>query len=142
MDHITLALRMRQVGLRVSGPRLAVYRTLIELQGHRSVDEIEHSLRVRGKALPRAAVSDVIEALRLSGLVVGVDAGPGRVLYEASDAHHHHFVCRACAQVIDVSCSAGQMPCLPADLDTGRADEAQVIFRGLCNDCAGRFPAL
>jgi Fe2+ or Zn2+ uptake regulation protein len=138
LAEFALAVRLRQAGLRVTRPRLVVFRALLELEGHRSVDEVALALRQRGQALPRTSVYNVVEALRLAGLVMGADAGPGRALYEASDAPHHHFVCRSCAQVIDVPCLTGETPCLRAGFEAGQPDEAQVIFRGLCNACAER----
>ena len=53
---------------------------------------------------------------------------------------HHHLVCRACGQIVDVPCVRGSRPCLDADLPGARIDEANVVFRGLCPACvaAGR----
>jgi Fe2+ or Zn2+ uptake regulation protein len=136
VEQLALAVRLRDAGLRVTRPRLVVYQALLDLEGHRSVDEIGQALRQRGQALPRTSIYNVVEALRLASLVMGADAGPGRALYEASDAPHHHFVCRNCARVMDVPCVVGETPCLAPQFDGGQADEAQVIFRGLCNACA------
>ncbi len=133
---LALAARLRAVGLRATRARLAAYRALAELGGHRSVDELVAELRARGQALPRAAVYDVVEALRLAGVVMGADAGPGGAVYEVATTRHHHFVCRGCADVIDVPCVAGHAPCLEGGAEAGVADEAQVIFRGLCKRCA------
>jgi len=133
---LALAARLRGAGLKATRPRLVVYRALLELDGHRSVDEIAHHLRALGLGLPRTSVYNVVEALRLAGLVMGADAGPGRALYEAGGDPHHHFVCRSCAAVIDVPCAAGSTPCLDGAGDVGRVDEAQVIYRGLCAGCA------
>jgi Fe2+ or Zn2+ uptake regulation protein len=131
-----LAARLRGAGLKATRPRLLVYRALLELDGHRSVDEIGRHLRTRGQGLDRPAVYDVVESLRLAGLVMGADAGPGRALYEAGGEPHHHFVCRSCAAVIDVPCAGGATPCLDGAGDVGLVDEAQVIYRGVCAGCA------
>jgi Fe2+ or Zn2+ uptake regulation protein len=133
---LALAGKLRGAGLKATRPRLVVYRALLELEGHHSVDEIGQHLRGIGSGLPREAIFDVVEALRLAGLVLGADAGPGRALYEAGSDPHHHFVCRSCADVIDVPCAAGTTPCLDGAGDVGRVDEAQVIYRGLCAGCA------
>jgi Fe2+ or Zn2+ uptake regulation protein len=134
---LLLAGRLRKAGLRATRPRLLAYRALAELGGHRSVDEVVMELRRRGQPLPRTSVYNVVEALRLAGVVMGADAGPGRALYEVATTRHHHFVCRVCADVIDVPCVVGHAPCLEAGGDAGTPDEAQVIFRGLCKACAG-----
>ena len=134
-SDLALASDLRRAGLRVTRPRLGVYRALLELDGHHSVDDIVAELRGRGAGLPRTSVYNVVEALRLAGLVMGADAGPGRALYEAGSPPHHHFVCRACAQVRDVPCVTGETPCLGAGSLVGHVDEAQIIFRGLCPSC-------
>ena len=131
---LALAARLRGAGLRATRPRLLAYMALAELGGHRSVDELVVALRGRGQALPRADVYEVLESLRLAGLIMGTDAGPGGPLYEVAANAHHHFVCRACAEVMDVP--GGSAPPLEAGAEVGVADEAQVIFRGLCHRCA------
>jgi Fur family ferric uptake transcriptional regulator len=90
-----------------------------------------------GPALLRGSVYNVLGSLVAAGLVIVADAGPGRALYEASETWHHHFICRACGDVMDVPCVAGTKPCLDVALPGSVVDEAQVIFRGLCTVCAG-----
>lgn len=128
--------RLRAAGLRATRPRLLVYQVLHELGGHRSADEIATLLSDRGESLPRASVYNVLADLAGAGLLMCADVGPGRALYEVSEVWHHHFVCRVCSVVLDVPCLTGRKPCLdpPASLP-GTVDEAQVLFRGVCNRC-------
>jgi Fe2+ or Zn2+ uptake regulation protein len=135
--ELVLAAHLRRAGLRATRPRLLAYRALADLGGHRSVDEVVAELRRRGQPLARASVADVVEALRLAGVVLGADAGPGGAVYEVATTRHHHFVCRTCAEVIDVPCLSGDTPCLDAGGDAGVPEHAQVIFRGVCKACAG-----
>jgi len=135
---VDVASRLRRAGLRVTRPRLAVYRTLVRMGGHRSADEIAADLGRRGGTLPRMSVYNAAAALVAAGVVMQADAGPGRALYEASEAWHHHFVCRRCGRIFDVPCVRGRKPCLRLPSRVGRADEAQVIFRGACRACARR----
>lgn len=128
--------RLRQAGWRATRPRLAVFRALRDLGGHRSADEVGEHLDARGQRLPRASVYNSLDVLRHAGLVMMADVGPGRALYEAADAWHHHFVCRHCDLVVDVACVTGTKPCLEAELAGAVIDEAQVIFRGACGRCA------
>jgi len=132
--------RLRRAGLRVTRPRLAVYRALRELGGHRSADEVADHLSGGAERLPRTSVYNSLDVLREAGLVMVADVGPGRALYEAADAWHHHFVCRRCGSVFDVPCVRGTKPCLEAELAGAVIDEAQVIFRGLCPACAAESP--
>ena len=131
------AQRLRQAGLRVTRPRLLVLEVLEDAGGHRSVDELVAALRQRGTPLPRATVYNVVNALLAHGLILAADAGPGRALFEAGKTWHHHFVCRDCGVIIDVPCVRGEKPCLEPDLPGVEVDEAQVIWRGRCPQCAG-----
>lgn len=135
--------RLRAVGLRATRPRSVVYAVLREVGGHRSVDEVLELLEERGHAIPRMSIYNVMADLTAASLVMSADAGPGRALYEASDVWHHHFVCRGCGRIEDVPCLKGRRPCLlpPKSLPGSTIDEAQVIFRGHCADCAARAAA-
>jgi Fe2+ or Zn2+ uptake regulation protein len=94
--------RLRQAGLRATRPRLAVYRALDSLGGHRSADEIYDRVLSSGEQLSRASVYNSLAVLADAGLVLHADAGPGRALYETTTVWHHHAVCRICGQVSDV----------------------------------------
>lgn len=123
-------------GLRATRPRLAVYRALAHLGGHRSADEVAAALQDREGVPPaRTSVYNTLEALVGAGLVMPADTGPGRARYEVASRWHHHFVCRRCGRVIDVPCAVGAKPCLHPSTDVGEVDEAQVIYRGVCADC-------
>jgi len=137
-----LADRMRRAGLRATRPRLLTYQVLVELPGHHSVDDLADELRARGHPFPRTSLYNVVEALCHAGLATCAGTGPGRALYEAAGVPHHHFVCRACAAVIDVPCAAVGTPCLTAlDELPGKVDDAQVVFWGVCASCAAGEPA-
>ena len=64
---LALAGRLRGAGLKATRPRLVVYRALLELEGHHSVDEIGRHLREIGSGLPREAIFDVVAAVRNAG---------------------------------------------------------------------------
>lgn len=131
------AARLRAAGLRVTRGRLAVLEALERDGGHRTADEIARSMATAGTAVPRASLYHALAALVGGGVVLVADAGPGTTRYEAAGTWHHHLVCRACGAVVDVPCVRGERPCLEPGLPGVVADEAQVIFRGLCPSCAG-----
>ena len=131
-----LADELRGAGLRATGPRLLVLGFLREHPGHHSAEEVTAALAAAGEPLLRGSVYSVLGGLVGAGHILVADTGPGRALYEVSDAWHHHFVCRVCGAVVDVPCVVGARPCLDAGLAGAEVDEAQVIFRGRCAACA------
>ncbi len=102
------------------------------------MDDIVKELQKRGTPLVRMTVYNVIADLERVGLVMLADTGPGRSLYEISDRNHHHFVCRECKSIFDVECVEEYRPCIFPKFDAGEIEEAQIIFRGLCNKCRER----
>lgn len=129
---------LREANLKVTRPRLLVLRLLHELNAHYSADEIVEELHARQTPLPRASIYNALEILVGRGLVMQADAGPGRALYEKGGVWHHHFVCMQCGVIINIPCLKGEKPCLLPERVPGRVDEAQIIFRGICQACLSK----
>lgn len=130
-----LSQSLRAAGLKATQPRLVVLQLLQELGGHRSADDLVAELQTRGTPLSRASVYNALAALFAHSLVMLTDVGPGRALYEPAGRWHHHFSCRRCGAIRDVTCSVGAKPCLNPEYVDGNVDEAQIIFRGVCGGC-------
>ncbi|MBD7919471.1 transcriptional repressor [Cellulomonas sp. Sa3CUA2] len=127
---------LRQHGLRVTAPRLAV---LDALEGHAHLDADAVLQRVR-TAVPTVsvqAVYDVLHALSDAGLLRRIEPAGHPARYERRTGdNHHHVVCRACGAVDDVDCAVGHAPCLTPSSTSGFAVEtAEVTFWGLCPTC-------
>ena len=86
---------------------------------------------------------DALNALTAAGLVRKIEPAGSPARYEGRVGdNHHHVACRSCGAVADVDCATGSAPCLTASDDHGYViDEAEVIYWGLCPDCAARGPA-
>jgi Fe2+ or Zn2+ uptake regulation protein len=130
-----VAARLRDAGMRATRPRLAVIRALRALGGHQTADEVHAHLARNDISHSRMSVYNSLVALADAGLVRRADVGRGAMTYEEAGAWHHHFVCRRCGQVSDVSCVVGAKPCLTPREDVGVVDEAQVLFHGTCHRC-------
>jgi Fur family ferric uptake transcriptional regulator len=125
----------------VTRPRLAVLAAVYD-HPHADTETIIGIAREQLGAVSRQAVYDVLRALTEAGLVRRIEP-PGSVArYESRVGdNHHHVVCRSCGVIADVDCSVGDAPCLQPSDDHGFAiDEAEVVYWGLCPDCATRVP--
>jgi len=139
------AAQLRTAGLRVTRPRVAVLEAVHD-HPHADTESIYLAVRAKLPAVSRQAVYDVLHALTATGLARRIQP-PGSVArYEARVGdNHHHLVCRSCGSVADIDCAVGAAPCLtPADpggvLDGFLLDEAEVIYWGVCPDCARTEP--
>ncbi|WP_138759810.1 Fur family transcriptional regulator [Modestobacter altitudinis] len=128
--------RLRQAGLRVTRPRLAVLDVLVE-RPHVDAETIATAARAVHPSISPQAVYGVLKALVGSGLARRIEPAGGPALYELRVGdNHHHLVCRECGRVADVDCVVGAAPCLaPSDAAGFVVDEAEVVFWGLCADC-------
>jgi Fur family transcriptional regulator, stress-responsive regulator len=135
LDRIPDELRAR--GLRVTAPRLAVYRAVAETPGHPDVDAIARHARSSIGTLSTQAVYDALRALTAGGLLRRIEPAGSPARFEARVGdNHHHVVCRVCGAAQDVDCAVGEAPCLhPNDAGGFLVDEAEVTFWGICPAC-------
>lgn len=134
MDEVLL----REAGLRVTAPRLAVLQAL-HGHGHLDADQVLIAVREQLPQVSVQAVYDVLHALTGAGLLRRIEpAGhPSRYERRVGD-NHHHVVCRACGAIDDVDCSVGHAPCLVPSSTSGFSIEtAEVTYWGLCPACRG-----
>lgn len=128
---------LRGAGLRVTAPRVAALAVVAERQ-HVDAEEITAIVRDRLGAVSRQAVYDVLRALTEAGLLRRVSADGRAARYELDEHdNHHHLLCRVCGGLEDVPCATGTVPCLHPPGATGaRIEQADVIYHGLCANCA------
>jgi Fur family transcriptional regulator, stress-responsive regulator len=132
---------LRDAGLRVTAPRLAVLASVRE-RDHPDVEDIVGAARSRLGAVSTQAVYDVLRVFEQAGLVRRIEpaGSPARFERRVGD-NHPHLVCRGCGLVADVDCVVGHAPCLKPASDAGFAiDEADVTFWGVCADCQADGP--
>jgi Fe2+ or Zn2+ uptake regulation protein len=128
--------RLRDAGLRVTGPRLAVLEALREL-AHADTESVIHAVRRDLPEVSHQAVYDSLRTLTDHGLARRIQPSGSVARYELRVGdNHHHLVCRSCGAVADVDCAVGEVPCLTAVDDQGYVvDEAEVIYWGVCPAC-------
>jgi Fur family transcriptional regulator, stress-responsive regulator len=128
---------LRDAGLRVTRPRLAVLAAVTE---HPHADTEQLIGLVRGgdlASVSHQAVYDVLRVLTEAGLVRRIQPAGATARYEARVGdNHHHVVCRSCGAIADVDCAVGHTPCLTASDDHGFVvEEAEVVYWGTCPAC-------
>ncbi len=126
--------RLREKGLRVTSPRVAVLSYLAGVTHHPRADEIREAVN-RLAPTARASIYNVLHSLQAAGLVSEVVVGDDAARYDANLNRHHHFVCVACGGVEDVPWDA--VPPFPKRrLPGGQMVEGvSVTLRGRCGTC-------
>ena len=142
-SRVDLAAAVRNAGLRVTAPRVAVLSEVTEGK-HVTADQIAQAVRDRVGTISTQAVYDVLGALTRAGLLRRIEPAGSPARYETRVGdNHHHVVCRTCGAITDVDCVIGERPCLsPADASGFVIDEAEVTFWGLCPTCQETSPEL
>jgi Fur family ferric uptake transcriptional regulator len=133
--------RLREVGLRVTQPRVAVLGVLEDAKfrgEHLLVNEIATRTRARVEGVSTQTVYDCLEAFGRVGVVRRVETAGSAARYETRVGdNHHHLACRKCGTIADVDCAVGDAPCLhPSSHHGFVVDEAEVTFWGLCPSCS------
>jgi Fe2+ or Zn2+ uptake regulation protein len=137
VNHPNVEGSLREVGLRVTRPRVAVM-TVVQERPHADTDTIIGAVRDALGPVSHQAVYDVLRALTSTGLVRRIQPSGSVARYESRVGdNHHHVVCRSCGSIADVECAVGSAPCLTAADDHGYViDEAEVVYWGTCPDCS------
>ena len=127
---------LREHGLRVTAPRLAVLDALGG-RAHLDADAVLREVRTTLPNVSVQAVYDVLHALADAGLLRRIEPAGHPARYERRTGdNHHHVVCRGCGALDDVDCAVGHAPCLTPSSTSGFAVEsAEVTFWGLCPAC-------
>jgi Fur family transcriptional regulator, stress-responsive regulator len=128
---------LRGASLRVTRPRVAVL-TAVYAHPHADTDSLIGAVRNELPEVSHHAVYDSLHTLTAAGLLRRIQPLGSVARYESRVGdNHHHAVCRTCGAITDVDCAVGHAPCLSASEDHGFViDEAEVIYWGLCSECA------
>jgi Fe2+ or Zn2+ uptake regulation protein len=131
-----LAALFRSRGLKLTPQRQSIFRVLQGNQAHPTAESVYAESR---RDMPMMSLKTVYQTLNdLAGMgeIRQLDLGTGSSRFDPNVEHqHHHLVCTQCGKVrdlyvpIDVSIS-------PAEQQGFAVDSTEVIFRGLCADCA------
>ena len=122
--------------MRCTPQRYAVMAFLLTQAGHPTAAEIFEGVNRLDPRCSRATTYNNLRDLVQSGLVREVAAEGRAARFDAKSVPHHHFICDQCGVVEDLD---WQKVSAPSSASLGRRvlRESEVIFRGLCEKCAG-----
>jgi Fe2+ or Zn2+ uptake regulation protein len=131
----------RAHGRKITAQRQCIFRALDGDVTHPSAERVHEKVR---RDMPRVSLKTVYQTLNdLAdlGAITMLDVGTGSARFDPNvETSHHHLVCRSCGKVRDL---AAEFPGLSVSRRAAQGfavDSAEVVFRGLCDECRNRQP--
>jgi Fur family peroxide stress response transcriptional regulator len=137
MDADTIKRRLEDSGLRCTSQRYAVMAFLAEHSGHPTAAEIFKAVNRADPRSSRGTTYNNLRDLVQAGLVREVAVEGRAARFDVKGLPHHHFVCDRCGKVEDMEWYDVPQPA-PGSLGKRVFRECELIFRGLCAECAPR----
>src|SRR5690349_10792057 len=137
MEAETIKRSLEGSVLRCTPQRYAVMAFLMECNRHPTATEIFQAVNRVDPRFSRATTYNNLRDLVEAGLVSEVAVEGRAARFDARGMRHHHFICDRCGNVEDVEWF--DLP-KPASGSLGKRvlRECELIFRGLCSQCARR----
>ncbi|MFQ3577809.1 MAG: Fur family transcriptional regulator [Verrucomicrobiia bacterium] len=103
-DPKTLSAILKNAGLRMTRPRMAVLEMICQATEPLTIQEIQKRCSVIGQGINFSTVFRIMQMLEDLHLVCQVPLGRPAVHYELSkpDGHYDHITCRACGRVVHI----------------------------------------
>lgn len=131
-----MVMACRYAGLRVTRPRLTLYRFLVQRHDHPGIEQIFADAQASLPSLSLNTVYRTIRTFETAGLVACVTTWRGVARYDADVNSHAHFLCVRCGMIADVDADEvlrfEKSSIRPAH---GVIDRADLLLRGVCKGC-------
>lgn len=134
--------QIRQAGYRLTRPRQAVLRVLVESEVALTVAEVHRRARARYPRLGLVTVYRTLDLLFNLGLVYRSPSETGGQVYIRADLHPpgHLLVCRSCHRAVEIPCSGLEEMTHEVERQTGFAVQGHWLeLFGLCPACRGEM---
>ena len=126
--------------LKRSGQREVILDTFLRSERHLSVDDLHQMVQKRRPDIGRTTVYRTLKLLQAAGLAqeLALD-GQSRFEREYKRAHHDHFICKSCGEILEFS--NAEIERIQDEIAAGIGfvieGHRHQIF-GLCRRCAAR----
>lgn len=124
--------KLKEKGFKLTPQRLAVIEYLEGNTNHPSASDLFKEVK---KKYPMISFATVYNTLRVLGevneikqLTIGFD----RVNIDPNTKPHHHFFCRECGKIIDISLKEEKEV---KEIAGHQVNDCQIYFYGICSQC-------
>jgi Fe2+ or Zn2+ uptake regulation protein len=126
----------RANGRKITAQRQCIFQALEGDESHPSAERVYEKVRREMPNVSLKTVYQTLNDLAELGAISVLDVGTGSARFDPNvETAHHHLVCRSCGKVRDL---AAHFPGLTVSRRAAQGfavDSAEVVFRGLCDEC-------
>lgn len=150
VEYERILTTLKEQGYRLTGPRRALVRLLVEgreplsvQEMHAAVNDVPPAEGDRSEEINLVTVYRFANLLVELGLARRVEFGQGYYRYEREEPqdgpHHHHLVCRRCGRVEDFQgCDIAVTLTARLEAESGfKVERHQLELYGTCPSCQG-----
>jgi Fur family peroxide stress response transcriptional regulator len=132
-----LVRRLKEVGLRVTPQRLAIYQALVASRAHPTAQTLFEQLCPALPSLSQATVYNTLQKLVSHGLIQEIgEAGDGAVHYDGDPRPHVNLICTNCHSVDDFYDIPLHGLVDQVMVESGfDVHEVRIAYYGLCGRC-------
>jgi Fur family peroxide stress response transcriptional regulator len=124
---------LKDHSIKITSQRLEILKYLNEHHTHPDVEEIYSELKKTHPSLSRTTVYNSLEILNKNKIVQSLTISGSELRYDAKESLHHHFLCKKCGAILDISITC---PNMNRTLYGGHhVEEVHGYFKGICKNC-------
>jgi Fur family transcriptional regulator, peroxide stress response regulator len=128
------AIKLREIGLKVTPQRQAILKVLKGNRTHPSAENIYHGILKEYPAISFATVYNTLSKLAETEAIQALDIDPNKKRFDPRLSPHSHFYCRVCKKIYDVE--EGHPFPKGVQRTSGHIIEAvQINLKGVCKVC-------
>lgn len=127
--------RCREVRLKITPQRLAVYKVLIETDEHPSAEMVYRIVRKKFPHISLDTVNRTLLTLNEMGAAFIVEGSGDAKRFDGFLVQHQHFKCLKCKRFIDLFIDPIIEIKVPVSLNNCTVLKKTVYFEGICDSC-------
>ena len=137
LDEGSLKRILRDMGLKVTGQRMAILKSLTRGRAHRTAQEIFESVHGDHPEIGFATVYRLLRTLSEKQYVTEIRMGGMPARYELTPKHHHdHLTCTSCGKIVEFEHQQIEALQVQVARENGFQLTGHVLeLYGLCPDC-------
>jgi Fe2+ or Zn2+ uptake regulation protein len=127
----------RANGRKITAQRQCIFRALDGDVTHPSAERVHQRVLDEMPNVSLKTVYQTLNDLADLGVISVLDVGTGSARFDPNvETTHHHLVCRSCGKVRDLDADFPGLSVSRRSAQGFNVDSAEVVFRGLCDECA------